>query len=661
MTRFVSPPAGALVVSPVSEPNPFTVALLPWGDLWEDFLDSLGVSFEQFRDEFVGSWIFGYAAALQCAGTHTVIFCFSARIKEPWRFVHKPTDATICILPASKAYIAARSRAASWAEIRSENTSDPGRRLLRAAARYVDYLNTPVLRLARALRREGCNAILCQEYDYARFGVCVLLGRLLHLPVFASFQGGEEATSRFERLLRSLAIQQCAGLIIAAEDEAHRVHIRYNAPYAKIARIFNPVDAAQWQPIDPGAARGALHIPSDTKVVAWHGRVDIAQKGLDILLEAWLRVVRARPDEALMLLLVGTGSDAIEFRRLMQDMHGQGVVWIDEFVHDRNRLRQYLSAADVYTLPSRAEGFPVSPVEAMACGLPIVAADAAGISDILEGGELSGGIIVDRNDPDALARGVLRLLDDESLRHELGTRARQRVELRFAPDAIGAQLQRFLTNPAVEPGDQVAVRPRSSGAPLTLHSLVPPSVTTGGRFNVQPDGQSALSLVVDNATRATQVMVGTTGLRTVYNSPRSLSAIVPKHLLKAPCSHRTWLSDGGRVSNSIEFVVIAPEPPAVRRLHPARTLTLHGFNVQADGRSALAVETSGAAPDTVIVFAGIELETVHANGGMLTACVPTDLWHRPGSYDVRVRSNGRLSEPVEFIVEPETAPERGTE
>jgi glycosyltransferase involved in cell wall biosynthesis len=60
-------------------------------------------------------------------------------------------------------------------------------------------------------------------------------------------------------------------------------------------------------------------------------------------------------------------------------------------------MRQYLSVADVYVFPSRHEGFPVAPLEAMACGLPIVAAYAPGICDILSEGEESGGLVVPTN------------------------------------------------------------------------------------------------------------------------------------------------------------------------------------------------------------------------------------------------------------------------
>jgi len=142
---------------------------------------------------------------------------------------------------------------------------------------------------------------------------------------------------------------------------------------------------------------------------------------------------------------VGTGSDASKLRQRIAQMKLQGVMWIDEFVRNRTIIQQYLSAADVYTLPSRHEGFPVAPLEAMACGLPVVAADAQGVPDIFEQGEASGGLVVPRGDAKALALALGRVLDDEAIRQEMGRCARRRVEEGFSLDTVGQQLRGFLS------------------------------------------------------------------------------------------------------------------------------------------------------------------------------------------------------------------------
>jgi len=439
-------------------PEPI-IALLPWGDLFEDFFDTIGVSFETFRDEHMGSYMFGYINALKQAGVRTVLFFVSARVSTTLRFIHAPTGTPVCILPASKIYLAYRTlrRGARNASGVEENqkfsevyTADDTRSSLLVTLKDVaksfgSYLSIPLGLLAEEIRREGCNVILCQEYEHPRFDICVLWGKFMRLPVFVTFQGGDAPQSFIEKPWRSLAIKACNGLVIATQTEIDRVQSHYKVSSAKIARVFNPIDLSVWQARARHEARKALGIPPEAQVVVCHGRIEIERKGLDVLLDAWQQLSSERPGRDLRLLLVGTGSDASKLRQRIAQMKLQGVMWIDEFVRDRTIIQQYLSAADVYALPSRHEGFPVAPLEAMACGLPVVAADAQGVPDIFEQGEASGGLVVPRGDAKALALALGRVLDDKAIRHEMGRCARRRVEECFSLDTVGQQLRDFLS------------------------------------------------------------------------------------------------------------------------------------------------------------------------------------------------------------------------
>jgi starch synthase len=406
------------------------IALLHWGDLIEDFLDSIGVSFEAFRDQMTGGWMFGYIEALQRAGVETVLICVSNRSSRPERFVHAPTGAPLWALPPPSIYRALRGISPSIAS----------------------YLATPLGLLAQILRRERCAAIVCQEYEYARFDACVLLGRLIRRPVFATFQGGDRQFGRLEAPLRRLALRGCAGLIAGPSTEIQRLHDRYRMPPRKIARIFNPLDVESWRATDRIQARAELGLPADAGVVACHGRIDMHRKGIDVLLDAWSRICAERPGRDLRLVLVGTGPDAEALRARLSAGSLRGVVWIDRYVNDRGFVGRVLSAADVYALASRHEGFPVAPLEAMACARPVVAADAPGIPDIFEHGEESGGLVVPRGDPVALARAVGRVLDDPALALELGRRARGRAESHFSLEVVGRQLKDFIFESKAPPG-----------------------------------------------------------------------------------------------------------------------------------------------------------------------------------------------------------------
>lgn len=437
----------------LSSPQQPTIALLPWGDLIEDFLDTIGVSFESFCNDMTGGWLFGYIAALQKVDVRTVLFCISARVTQPTRYCHKPTNATICVLPASRLHGLVRRPMLNPYGWRLEETFrvvTPLRRPFLAALKdLAPYLATPLWTLAQELRRENCQAILCQEYEYARFDACVLLGKLLHLPVFATFQGGDFQLSRLEKPLRPLTLKACAGLIVATQTEIQRLQTHYHVPDHKIAQVFNPLDLSLWQSGEVTTAtrsqtRARLGLPLDAQVVVYHGRMEMYRKGLDILLDAWQQICGDRPQQNIWLLLVGTGSDSDALHQRIAALTQPNVVWIDEYVLDRSIMRQYLSAADVYILPSRHEGFPVAPLEAMACGLPVVATDAPGVPDILAGGEISGGLVVPREDATALAQALMQVLDRADWRHELGQRARHRVETYFSLESVGSQLRSFM-------------------------------------------------------------------------------------------------------------------------------------------------------------------------------------------------------------------------
>jgi starch synthase len=141
--------------------------------------------------------------------------------------------------------------------------------------------------------------------------------------------------------------------------------------------------------------------------------------------------------------MLGDGQDSPTLRQRIAALPDQNVTWIDSFVSDRQLIRSFLATGDIYAFPSRSEGMPNAPVEAMAAGLPVVAADASGIRDIFKDGELSGGIVVPIDDVPAFAAALGRVLDDENLRRALALGGRERAKA-FARETIGEQLRTVL-------------------------------------------------------------------------------------------------------------------------------------------------------------------------------------------------------------------------
>jgi starch synthase len=187
------------------------VALFPWGLLLEDFLEPDRLTLEEFCGDFIGSWMFGCAEALRCAGVDTVIVSLSAQVTSVTRVRHAATGTPISLLPAARTFRALRSRMSrpygrSTAEVfpfaARHRVARPG---LFAAKELAPYLATPLGPFLRELRHRSCTAILCQEYEFPRFDFCVATRRLHRLPVFGIFQGGDSygrCVRRTDRFLR---------------------------------------------------------------------------------------------------------------------------------------------------------------------------------------------------------------------------------------------------------------------------------------------------------------------------------------------------------------------------------------------------------------------------------------------------------------------------
>jgi glycosyltransferase involved in cell wall biosynthesis len=426
-----------------------SVAIVPWGDVVEDFLDPIGLSLEGFCEELGGGWLFGYVEALQRVGVRPVLVAVSRGVEAPLRRTHRQTGAPVWFLPVPERYRYARRLLKDPYATHLDNALRPMPRWQRPAgvvARHLaPYLAWPMGAFDRVVREEGCSAILTQEYEYARFDLLVAYGRRRGIPVVASYQGGTWQVSALERVVRPHALRASAGLVVGSSVEVERLSARYGIELDQVHRVYNPLDLEGWTMPPKQAAREALGIPPGARVATWHGRVVFHTKGIDVLLAAWERITAERPGQDLRLLLVGTGDDAERLHRELERPAMSGVRWRDEYVVDKAEIRQVLAAADAYVFPSRHEGFPGALVEALASGLPAAAAAAPGVADILgigEGAEV--GIMVPREDPAALAAALGRLLDEPETAERWGVAARRRAEDQFGLDAVGAQLRHVL-------------------------------------------------------------------------------------------------------------------------------------------------------------------------------------------------------------------------
>jgi glycosyltransferase involved in cell wall biosynthesis len=184
-----------------------------------------------------------------------------------------------------------------------------------------------------------------------------------------------------------------------------------------------------------------------------------AVKRLDMLISAFAQA-RARARRPAALVLVGGHPGEWEGEHPAQTVDRLAVpdVYLAGW-HDHERLPELCAAADVLVTTSAREQFGLVLVEAMACGLPVVATRSLGPELIVEDGET--GWLVDADDPDRLVDALVSAVDDEPERQRRGKAARALAGERYSWDGITTSLTRLLTEVA-GPGRDAPVAGRLS-------------------------------------------------------------------------------------------------------------------------------------------------------------------------------------------------------
>jgi len=436
---------GRRVTAVAATAQPSGAAILIWGNVIEDWLGPLSLSVDDFVERMDGGWIFGYCRALEVAGFRPVVLCVSGAVRRPERRRHRATGATVWLLPPPRTARLVRWLHDPYAWNPWVGIGAGRRRKIVGVPLWLiaPYLSTPVVALTRALRYENCEVLICQEYEEGRFDLVFGACRLAGIRIFATYQGGNHCRTPVERFVRPRTVRAADGLLVGPGVERDRIEAAYAPSPDRVHDVPNPVELPPPRTARRrAAARRALGLDTDDVVVSYLGRIDVWQKGLDVLVDAWRRCVDARPERPLRLLILGSGRDSAQLKDLIAERQASGVHWRDEFVLDRSIVARYHHASDVFVHPSRHEGFAVAPAEAMAAGLPVVVSDAPGMVELL--GEERAGVMVPQGDPEALADALGTMIDDLESARKLGIRARKRVGRRFATSVVGAQLESVL-------------------------------------------------------------------------------------------------------------------------------------------------------------------------------------------------------------------------
>ncbi len=261
----------------------------------------------------------------------------------------------------------------------------------------------------------------------------------------------------------------------APQDEEDLIRL-YNADPSKITIVPCGFDPAELWPISKPLARISLGLRPDERVILHIGRL-VPRKGIDNVVRGFAGFVHRHRSPARLLIVGGDSDDpdprfTPEIARLRRIAIEEGVEAHITFVGRRGRdqLKYYYSAADIFVTTPWYEPFGITPLEAMACGTPVIGSNVGGIKFTVRDSET--GYLVPPNDAEALADKLAHLYTHPKLLGVFGRQAVQRVNDLFTWKKVAKGLSELYeqvlmaTQPerAAEP-DQLAIVDRKfSGA-----------------------------------------------------------------------------------------------------------------------------------------------------------------------------------------------------
>jgi len=293
-------------------------------------------------------------------------------------------------------------------------------------------------RLAALLRREQVDVIHAHQYTPFFYG---LMARLLYRrPAVLFTEHGRHFPDypRRKRVLANRLLLRRRDRVVAVGEAVRQAIIaNERIPAGRVEVVYNGVNLAPFAAGAPdrAALRRELGVGPDDLVIVQVARLDYL-KDHATAVRTLAHVVRRRPDAR--LVLVGEGPEA---DRINDQVRRSGLEANLRPLGLRQDVARLLAAADVFLLTSISEGIPLTLIEAMAAGLPVVATRVGGVAEVVEDG--GTGLLAAAGDDAALAGHVLRLAEDRALAGRMGERGRQRARQVFAEERMHAAYARL--------------------------------------------------------------------------------------------------------------------------------------------------------------------------------------------------------------------------
>ncbi|HWP47806.1 MAG TPA: glycosyltransferase family 4 protein [Candidatus Limnocylindrales bacterium] len=249
--------------------------------------------------------------------------------------------------------------------------------------------------------------LLDVHYAYPDGYAGYLMSRAFNKPYTVTIRGSDINVLAQDPLRRRLIYKALsrANRVIAVSRSLKEATVRLGVPEENITVIPNGVDLATFFPMDRRVARKTLHLPTDKKILLSVGRLT-ELKGFHLLIEAMGSLVK-RFGEDLLLVIVGGEAERGNFRAYLEKrITEQGLERYVLLAGSRppHELRVWYNAADLFCLVSSREGCPNVCLEALACGVPVVATRVGGIPEIICAPDY--GLLIPEREVEAIAAGI---------------------------------------------------------------------------------------------------------------------------------------------------------------------------------------------------------------------------------------------------------------
>jgi D-inositol-3-phosphate glycosyltransferase len=244
--------------------------------------------------------------------------------------------------------------------------------------------------------------------------------------------------------IEEMIVREANHIIAECPQDKDDMVAHYRANPRKISIVPCGFSSSEFYPIEKFVARKILDLPQDQHVLLQLGRM-VERKGVDNVIKS-MAYLKSLPGKEFKLIIVGGDSEKLEdsncreYKRLYNMAKRLNVLERVEFAgrKDRNKLKYYYNAADLFITTPWYEPFGITPLESMACGTPVIGANVGGIKFSIKDG-ITGSLVPPRQ-PKKLAQKILEVIGDQEKLNRMGLNAIKHVNTWFTWTKVAEQV-----------------------------------------------------------------------------------------------------------------------------------------------------------------------------------------------------------------------------